>query len=60
MVEEPIIIEMNISHYRAMLDLDLDDRKRALLRRLLAEAERNLARAITARPCAGGRRPVPR
>jgi hypothetical protein len=43
--EEPIIIQMNISHYGAMLKLNLDDENRSILERLLAEAEQNLVLA---------------
>lgn len=45
MTEEPIIIQMNISHYGAMLKLHLDDQNRAILERLLAEAEQSLVLA---------------
>jgi hypothetical protein len=38
-------IEMNIAHYRAILKLHLDDRKRAVVARLLAEAQENLVLA---------------
>ena len=40
-MEDPIFIRMNISHYCAMLKLDLDEEDRAILTRLLAEAEQN-------------------
>ena len=33
---------MNIARYRALLKLDIDDEKRSVIRRLLAEAEENL------------------
>ena len=42
MTEEPTIIEMNIARYKAALKLNLDDEKRLIVRRLLAEAEKNL------------------
>jgi hypothetical protein len=42
MTEESMIIEMNIAHYEAILKLDLDDRKRAVVERLRAEAQENL------------------
>ena len=45
MTEEPIIIQMNIAHYGAMLKLDMDDENRAILEQLLAEAEQNLVLA---------------
>jgi hypothetical protein len=40
--EDPTIIQMNIAHYRAMLKLDLDDAKRSIVERLLAEASYSL------------------
>jgi hypothetical protein len=40
--EDPTIIQMNIAHYRAMLKLDLDDAKRSIVERLLAEASHSL------------------
>jgi hypothetical protein len=45
MIEEPIVIEMNIAHYAAMLKLDLDHRKRSAVKRWLAEANKSLAQA---------------
>jgi len=45
MEENPYIIRMNISHYRELLKLDVDDVKRATVKRLLAEAEAALWRA---------------
>lgn len=49
MTEEPIIIEMNISHYGAMLKLDLDNKDRSIVEQLLAQAEANLVLAIDSR-----------
>lgn len=49
MTEEPIIIEMNISHYGAMLKLDLDNKDRSIVEQLLAQAEANLVLAIGSR-----------
>jgi hypothetical protein len=49
MTEEPIIIQMIISHYSAMLKLNLDDEKRSFVNRLIAEAEEHLALAILER-----------
>lgn len=46
MTEEPVIIEMNIAHYGALLALDLDNEKRSIVSRLLAEAEANLVLAV--------------
>ena len=43
MTEDPIFIRRRISHYGAMSKLNLDDRKRATILRLLAGAERKLA-----------------
>lgn len=45
MTESPIIIEMNISHYRALLKLDIDDIKRSTIERMLAESEKALVLA---------------
>ena len=45
MEENPYIIRMNISHYRELLKLDVDDVKRATVKRLLAEAEAALRQA---------------
>jgi hypothetical protein len=45
MTEEPIIIEMNIARYRALLALDLDNEKRSTVSRLLAEAKERLVLA---------------
>jgi hypothetical protein len=47
MTEDPIIIRMNIAHYGALLKLDLDDDKRSIVERLLAEAKRDLAVAVS-------------
>ncbi len=50
MLEDLNTIEMNIAHYEAMLKQDhLDDGKRSLVRRLLAEAKRNLVLATALR-----------
>lgn len=46
MTEEPVIIQMTIAHYRAMLKLDLDDKRRSTVARLLAEAEEHLVLAL--------------
>lgn len=35
--EDPFIIKMNIAHYKAMLKLDIDTKKRSVVERLLAE-----------------------
>jgi hypothetical protein len=51
-MEDPIFIKMSISHYGAMLKLDLDEQDRAVLTRLLAEAEQKL-KAAPARSDAG-------
>ncbi len=45
MRESPIIIQMNIAHYRAMLKLDMGDEKRSVVERLLAEAKSQLVLA---------------
>jgi rubrerythrin len=49
MTEEPVIIQMNISHYSAMLKLNLDDETRSVVNRLIAEAREHLALAILER-----------
>lgn len=51
MTEEPTIIRMNIAHYGEMLKLDLDDEKRSVLERLLAEAKEHLVQAFAERNC---------
>jgi hypothetical protein len=43
--DERYIIKLNIAHYQAMLKLDIDDEKRSVIARLLAEAEDVLATA---------------
>jgi len=45
MAEKPYIIQMNISHYRELLKLDMDDAKRSTIKRLLAKAEAALWQA---------------
>ena len=45
MTEEPIIIQMNIVRYRAMLALHLDAEERSRVERLLGEANSQLALA---------------
>ena len=48
-MESPRIILLNIAHYETLLKLDIDDGKRAVVTRLLAEARKDLARtAVTA------------
>ncbi len=37
---------MNIAHYEAMLLLDLDDKRRFAIEKLLSEAEDNLVHAL--------------
>ncbi len=46
MTEEPIFIQRRISHFGAMLKLDLDNENRAMVARLLTAAERELEAAI--------------
>lgn len=43
MTEEPIIIEMNIAHYEALLKRELEGKQRSIVQKLLAEAKSNLA-----------------
>lgn len=45
MIEDPFIIRMNIAHYRTMLKLDMDEKKRATIARLLTQAEDELTQA---------------
>jgi hypothetical protein len=45
MSEEPAIIRMNISRYEAMRKTDMDQKKRAVLKQLLAEAQEALGLA---------------
>ena len=45
MTEEPIIIQMNIDRYRAMLTLHMDVEERSRVERLLREANSQLALA---------------
>jgi two-component system, chemotaxis family, protein-glutamate methylesterase/glutaminase len=56
MIEEPIFIRRRISHFGAMLKLDLDDENRATVMQLLAESERKLEVTTTDFPivCVGG------
>ena len=66
MTEEPVIIQMNIARYGAMLKRDIDGEKRSVVKRLLTEAKRNLvlatASSFTRLPgeCATPFRPAPR
>jgi hypothetical protein len=46
MTDDPYIIRINIAHYRALLKLDMNDGKRSIVERLLAESRADLARAI--------------
>ena len=48
MTEEPIFIERRISHYSAMLKLDLNHENRANLTRLLGESEQELMKGTVA------------
>ena len=41
--DEQFIIKVNIAHYQAMLKLHIDDEKRSMVERLLAEAEEAMA-----------------
>ena len=40
--EDPAIIAMNVSHYRALLKLDMADEQRSQIKRLLAQASEEL------------------
>lgn len=46
MTAELLIIRMKIAHYEAQLMLDMDDGKRSVVTRLLAEAKENLVLAM--------------
>jgi hypothetical protein len=46
MMEEPSIIQLNVSRYREMLSILLDDDTRTSVGQLLGEAKRQLALAI--------------
>jgi hypothetical protein len=45
MTEDPIIIQMNIAHYRAMLHVGMDGERLAVIKRLLAKAQEDLVMA---------------
>jgi hypothetical protein len=45
MEEDPILIGMNISHYLALLTLDMDDQHRLIIEKLLGEARMDLVQA---------------
>jgi hypothetical protein len=47
MGEELTIIKMNAALYQAVLNRNLDDKQRSIVRQLLAEAERSLLTAAT-------------
>lgn len=49
MTEDPFIIQMNIARYRELLELDVDEEKRSVVERLLAEAEQTLALAMNSK-----------
>jgi hypothetical protein len=54
MTEEPIIIQMNIDRYRAMLTLHMHAEERSRVERLLAEASSQLALAKHLKNSNGG------
>jgi len=56
MPEEDIFIQMCISHYEAMLKLDLSDGDRSILNRLLVEAEQKREGATDEQQNVGTRR----
>ena len=45
MIEDPIFIQRDISHFGAMLKLHMGDESRATLERLLTEAKKKLLEA---------------
>jgi hypothetical protein len=44
--EEPEIIKMNIDYYQALLNLEMRDKRRSLIKELLADAKRRLMLAM--------------
>lgn len=42
---DPTLIEMDVSHYKTLLKLNMDAETRTAIERLLGEAGRNLVRA---------------
>lgn len=48
MTESRFVLEMNIAHYEAALKLDLTDKRRAAIERLLSQAKKDLAQALRA------------
>jgi len=48
-IEDPIIVQMNIENYRALLRQDLTPERRSAVERMLAEANAAFARATAAR-----------
>ena len=46
MTEDPFTLQLNIDHYRAHLKLDIDDGKRSVIARFLAEARTRLVEAM--------------
>src|SRR6202035_4238968 len=59
MEEDPFFIQRRISHYGAMLKLDLDEKHRTNLTRLLAESEQKFIKATVSENdfpvvCVGG------
>lgn len=55
MDEAPAIIKLNLRHYEAMLQLDLDDEKRRQVETLIVEAKAQLALANSGRNGQDGR-----
>ena len=52
-LDEKIIIVANIERYRALLQKELDDDRRSMIRKLLAEEETKLARLPQASSSSG-------
>ena len=52
-LDEKIIIVANIQRYRALLQKELDDDRRSMIRKLLAEEESKLARLPQASSSSG-------
>ena len=50
MTEDTLILQSKVSYYGQLMKVDLDEKPRAILTRLLADAKRELAAAIERSP----------
>lgn len=48
-MEDPVIIQMNIARYQALLKLELAPEKRSRIEEMLVQTERTLKQAMAAR-----------